>query len=61
MDPVSSLEQTERLIESGAYVTEDDITTAIYLAIRLGRPLLVEGFAGVGKTEVSRDEKCSVS
>ena len=54
MDPVSSLEQTERLIESGAYVTEDDITTAIYLAIRLGRPLLVEGFAGVGKTEVAK-------
>ena len=51
---VNSLEQTERLIKSGAYVTEDDITTAIYLAIRLGRPLLVEGFAGVGKTEVAK-------
>ncbi|MGR8949207.1 MAG: AAA family ATPase [Gammaproteobacteria bacterium] len=54
MDTISSIEDTERLIKSAGYVTEEEITTAIYLAMQLQRPLLVEGFAGVGKTEVAK-------
>ena len=36
------------------YVASDDLAVALHLAITLGRPLLLEGAAGVGKTEVAR-------
>ncbi|WP_299667936.1 MoxR family ATPase [uncultured Ruegeria sp.] len=36
------------------YVASDDMSVAIHLALTLGRPLLLEGAAGVGKTEVAR-------
>ncbi|MEO1471239.1 MAG: MoxR family ATPase [Pseudomonadota bacterium] len=36
------------------YVASDDLAVAAHLAIMLGRPLLLEGAAGVGKTEVAR-------
>ena len=41
-----------RLSQVG-YITDDSLTTAIGLAIDLGRPLLLEGEAGVGKTEIA--------
>lgn len=43
----------ERLNEHG-YVADRGLTTAIHLALRLPRPLLLEGEAGVGKTEVGK-------
>ena len=51
---IDSVQAVYDLVSAGGYVTEDEITTALYLAIRLGRPLLVEGFAGVGKTEIAK-------
>ncbi len=36
------------------YLPDEGLATAIYLAIELGRPLLLEGEAGVGKTEVAK-------
>src|SRR5205085_1801305 len=36
------------------YLTDDGLATAIFLALRLARPLLLEGEAGVGKTEVAK-------
>lgn len=42
-----------RLAENG-YVASDDLAVALQLALSLGRPLLLEGAAGVGKTEVAR-------
>ena len=36
------------------YVASDDLAMALHLALALGRPLLLEGAAGVGKTEVAR-------
>ncbi|MES1923875.1 MoxR family ATPase [Salinisphaera sp. T31B1] len=36
------------------YVGDTELTTTLYLALALGRPLLVEGPAGVGKTEIAR-------
>ena len=41
------------LAEEG-YVASDDLTVALHLAVSLGRPLLLEGAAGVGKTEIAR-------
>ena len=37
-----------------AYLADRGLTTAIYLALSLGKPLLLEGEAGVGKTEVAK-------
>jgi MoxR-like ATPase len=40
--------------EATDYVAEDDIVTTVLLALRLGRPLLVEGDPGAGKTELAK-------
>ena len=39
---------------SHGYVAADDLAMALHIALALGRPLLLEGAAGVGKTEVAR-------
>ncbi|MCW2614715.1 MAG: coxD2 [Frankiales bacterium] len=44
---------SERLTAAG-YLTDDAIATTVFLADRLGKPLLVEGPAGVGKTELAK-------
>ncbi len=36
------------------YVASDDLAMALHIATALGRPILLEGAAGVGKTEVAR-------
>ncbi|MCY4072577.1 MAG: MoxR family ATPase, partial [Chloroflexi bacterium] len=36
------------------YIASDDISTVVFLADKLGKPLLVEGPAGVGKTELAK-------
>ncbi|MEE9319930.1 MAG: MoxR family ATPase [Granulosicoccus sp.] len=41
-------------INSQGYVADKDLVTSLYLAEALGRPLLIEGEAGVGKTEVAK-------
>lgn len=43
----------ERLAETG-YLSDKATATAVFLADRLGKPLLIEGPAGVGKTELAR-------
>jgi MoxR-like ATPase len=40
--------------EATDYVAEDDIVTTVLLALRLGRPLLIEGEPGAGKTELAK-------
>jgi MoxR-like ATPase len=42
------------LLEREAYVTDAAVATSVYLAIALGKPLLIEGPAGVGKTEIAK-------
>jgi MoxR-like ATPase len=41
-------------MERAAYVTDPAVATSVYLAMKLGKPLLVEGHAGVGKTEIAK-------
>jgi MoxR-like ATPase len=48
-----SPELRERLRED-SYLADEGLSTAIFLALKLGRPLFLEGEAGVGKTEVAK-------
>ena len=49
-----TVEDTRRLLASGSYVADASLATAVFLALKLGRPLLLEGEAGVGKTEIAK-------
>jgi MoxR-like ATPase len=42
------------VMEREAYVTDRQVATSVYLATTLGKPLLVEGHPGVGKTEIAK-------
>jgi len=46
--------QIQRLLEEQVYIADAAIATALYLSMTLGKPLLVEGPAGVGKTEIAK-------
>jgi len=50
-------EAVQRIVdqmERNGYITDPDIATAVYLAMQLKKPLLIEGQAGVGKTEIAK-------
>lgn len=51
---VSSVDEVGAALASAGYLADPGLATVIYLAIRMRRPLLLEGEAGVGKTEVAR-------
>lgn len=48
------VERVQQLLAAQGYVADRAIATAVYLAMKLGKPLLVEGPAGVGKTEIAK-------
>src|ERR1700704_1614275 len=52
--PVSSIEDVERALKAHRYVADRSLATTIFLALTLDKPLLLEGEAGVGKTEVGK-------
>lgn len=49
-----SVDETLSLLSSESYLADRPLATVLYLALRQGRPLFLEGEAGVGKTEVAR-------
>lgn len=51
---VSSAGELRELLRRFDYLADEGLATAIFLALRLGRPLFLEGEAGVGKTEVAK-------
>lgn len=50
----TSVEQVRAALADQSYLAEEGLTTAVYLALTLKRPLLLEGEAGVGKTELAK-------
>src|SRR5438552_12109661 len=48
------IRKIQELMETADYVTDAPIATSVHLAMRLRKPLLIEGPAGVGKTEVAK-------
>ena len=53
-DLPGSVEATQRLLAAGGYVADRALATTVHLALRMGRPLLLEGEPGTGKTEIAK-------
>ncbi|MGN6303654.1 MAG: AAA family ATPase, partial [Mesorhizobium sp.] len=51
---LASPEAVAAALAQSRYLADDSLATAIFLAIRLGKPLLIEGAPGVGKTEAAK-------
>lgn len=49
-----TIEDTLALLEQGNYVADRSLATTLFLALKMGRPLFLEGEAGVGKTEIAK-------
>ncbi len=49
----ASVDETLALLRKGDYLADRSLSTALFLALRLSRPLFLEGEAGVGKTEIA--------
>ena len=52
--PPDSVAGLTELLRSGGYLADRGLSTAVFVALSLGRPLLLEGEVGVGKTEVAK-------
>jgi MoxR-like ATPase len=50
----ASIDETLALLTAGKYVADRSLATALFLALKLHRPLFLEGEAGVGKTEIAK-------
>jgi MoxR-like ATPase len=50
----ASIDATLKLLSQGNYVGDRALATVLFLALKMGRPLLLEGEAGVGKTEIAK-------
>src|ERR687888_380740 len=48
------IRKIQQLMEAADYVTDAPVATSVHLATRLRKPLLIEGHAGVGKTEIAK-------
>jgi MoxR-like ATPase len=52
--PISSVNDLEAALASQKYVADRSLATTLYLTLTLSKPLLLEGEAGVGKTEIAK-------
>ncbi len=50
----TSIDATLKLLTEGGYVSDRSLATVLFLALRMGKPLFLEGEAGVGKTEIAK-------
>ena len=50
----ATIYETLTMLAAADYVAERSLATAVFLALRMGRPLFLEGEAGVGKTEIAK-------
>src|SRR4030066_427765 len=53
-NPFASTRSVKSSLNSKKYIASDEIATIVYLSQKLGKPLLTEGPAGVGKTELAK-------
>lgn len=49
-----SVDQLESILQTERYVADRGLATTLYLTLKLGKPLLLEGEPGVGKTEIAK-------
>jgi len=54
LDTIQSIEEIQTKLGEILYVADRGLSTSIFLSLKLGRPLFLEGEAGVGKTEVAK-------
>ncbi|MBC4018474.1 AAA family ATPase [Siccirubricoccus deserti] len=50
----ATVEATQQLLAAGGYVADRALATTVHLALRMGRPLFLEGEPGTGKTEIAK-------
>jgi MoxR-like ATPase len=50
----ANIDETAALLETGGYVSDRALATVLFLSLSMGRPLFLEGEAGVGKTEIAK-------
>ncbi len=53
-DLPGDVSESRALLTGGDYIAGRDLATVVYLALHMGRPMLLEGEAGVGKTEIAK-------
>jgi len=54
ISPPTSIDAMQDLLRSGDYIPDRSLSTVLFLALKMGRPILLEGEAGVGKTEIAK-------
>ena len=52
--PFPSIDALQAALAAESYIADRPLATSVYLALKLGKPLLLEGEAGVGKTEIAK-------
>src|SRR4051795_6113343 len=50
----SSIDDTLKLLAGANYLADRSLSTVLFLALKMGRPIFLEGEAGVGKTEIAK-------
>jgi MoxR-like ATPase len=52
--PLSSIDRLESALTDAGYLPDRGLSTALFVSLKIGKPLLLEGEAGVGKTEAAK-------